>query len=86
MNDGPMKPREPGEDGSMQGQIKTPMCAENVGNKGGGKVHSYAKTMNLNAAGPSKGAMKTDNTIDGPGAKGDWSTQINIKGNNTKHY
>lgn len=81
-----MKTREPGDEGSKQGQIDTPMCKENVGNKGGGKTHSYKDTMNLNAAGPSKGAMKTDGTIEGPGAKGDWDTQVRIKGNNTKKY
>lgn len=81
-----MSAREPGEKGSMQGQIKTPMCSENVGNKGDPGTHSFKSTMNLNAAGPSKGAMKTDNKIDGPGAKGNWDTQISISGNNTKKY
>ncbi len=78
-----MSAREPGEKGSMQGQIKTPMCKENVDNQGDPGVHSFKSTMNLNAAGPSKGAMKTDGTIDGPGAKGNWATQINISGKNT---
>lgn len=63
---------EPGKSGSMQGQIKTPMSPTNVGNKGGGKTHDYSNTMNLNAAGPSKGAMKTDDKIQGPGEKGRW--------------
>lgn len=74
-----MKPREPGDDGSMQGQIKTPMCDENVGNKGGGKTHSYKKAIgNLNNT-------SAANMIDGPGMKGDWSTQITIKGTNKKY-
>ncbi len=83
--------REPGDKGSMQGQIKTPMCKENVDNQGGGgsgsspKVHSYSGTMNLDAAGPSKGAMKTDSKIEGPGMKGNWDTQITIKGSNKKY-
>ncbi len=85
MSDVSMKPREPGEKGSTQGQIDTPMCSENVGNKGGGKTHSYKNTMNLDAAGPSKGAMKTDNKIDGPGAKGNWDTQEKISGSNVSH-
>lgn len=85
-----MEKREPGDKGSMQGQIKTPMCSENVDNQGGGgsgsspKVHSYKNTMNLDAAGPSKGAMKTDSKIEGPGAKGNWDTQIKISGSNVK--
>ncbi len=81
-----METREPGEKGSMQGQIKTPMCSENVQNKGGaGKVEKFSGTMNLNAAGPGKGAMKTDGSIKGPGAQGNWDTQISIKGSNVKH-
>lgn len=74
----------PGDKGSKQGQIQTPMCSENVDNQGGGKTHDYSGTMNLNAAGPSNGGLKTDNKIEGPGAKGDWSTQITIKGSNLK--
>jgi hypothetical protein len=82
---GAMAPREPGDPGSKQNQIATPMCKENVDNKGGGKTHSYADTMNLNAAGPSSGDLKTDNKIEGPGAKGNWDTQISIKGSNLKN-
>lgn len=74
-----MKPRDPGDEGSMQGQIQTPMCSENVGNKGGGKTHSFKKAVgdlnNTSAA----------NTIEGPGMKGDWDTQITIKGSNKKY-
>lgn len=77
--------REPGDKGSMQGQIKTPMCKENVGNKGDPGVEKFSGTMNLNAAGPSKGAMKTDSKIEGPGATGKWDTQIKISGSNVKH-
>lgn len=70
-----MSPREPGEAGSMQGDIKTPMCSENVGNKGGGKTKSYSGM-------PSSG---TDSgLVMGPGAKGKWDTQINISGSNVK--
>lgn len=77
--------REPGEKGSMQGQIKTPMCSENVGNKGDPKTHSFKSTMNLDAAGPGKGAMKTDGSIKGPGAQGNWTGGTSIKGSNVKH-
>ncbi len=71
--------REPGESGSMQGQIKTPMCSENVGNKGGGKTHSYAKaTGDVSTSGKA--------SIKGPGAQGKWDTQISINGNNTNKY
>lgn len=58
--------------GSTQGQIDTPMCSENVGNKGGGRTHSFAGTFNANAAGPGRGAIKTDDKIEGPGVKGEW--------------
>jgi hypothetical protein len=78
-----MKPREPGEDGSTQGQIQTPMCKDNVQNKKGGDTHSYKGTMNLNAAGNGNGGLKTDSKIEGPGANCNWDTQITIKGNNT---
>lgn len=69
----------PGDEGSTQGQIKTPMCDENVDNKGGeGKVHSYKKAVGaLDKSGAS-------NSIEGPGAKGNWDTQVSIKGSNTK--
>jgi hypothetical protein len=74
-----MKPREPGEEGSTQGQIETPMCSENVGNKSGGATHSYKKAVgDINKAG-------TNNDIEGPGMKGDWDTQITIKGTNRKY-
>jgi hypothetical protein len=59
----------PGDPGSQQGQIKTPMCDENVSNKGGGRTHSYAGTFNANAAGGSKGTVRTDDKIEGPGQK-----------------
>lgn len=75
-----MKAREPGDEGSMQGQIKTPMCSENVGNKGGGKTHSFAKANGSVDKGPGAG-----NSIEGPGIKGDWDTQITIKGTNRKY-
>ncbi len=70
MADSKMKGGE-GFPGSMQGQIKTPMCSENVSNKGGGATHDYSKTMNLNSAG-GKGGMKTDGSVKGPGEKGSW--------------
>lgn len=68
----------PGDKGSMQGQIKTPMCSENVGNKGDPKTHSYKKaTGNPSTSGG--GGIK------GPGAQGKWDTQITISGNNLKY-
>ncbi len=74
-----MKAREPGESGSMQGQIQTPMCSENVGNQGGGKTHSYKKALGtMDKSGKA-------NTIEGPGMEGDWDTQISIKGTNKKY-
>ena len=74
----------PGQSGSTQGQIKTPMMSQNVANKGGEKVHSFKSTMNLDAAGPSKGALKTDSKIEGPGVTCNWDTQKTIKGSNLK--
>ena len=58
----------PGDQGSMQGQIKTPMCSENVGNKGGGQTQSYSKVTS--AFSGSKGSGKSDSSIYGPGTKG----------------
>lgn len=75
-----MKPREPGEEGSMQGQIKTPMCDENVGNKEGGKTHSFKKAVGSIDKGGTSG-----NSIEGPGVKGNWDAGISIKGNNKKY-
>lgn len=73
-----VKTREPGEDGSTQGQIKTPMCSENVANKGGGKTHSFAKaTGDINKDGNA--------SIAGPGIKGKWTAGINITGSNKKY-
>lgn len=68
-----MSSREPGDPGCMQGQIKTPMCTENVGNKGDGGVKTYK--------GMPEGS--TDNgLVMGPGAKGKWDTQVSIRGSN----
>lgn len=55
----------PGDPGSMQGPIKTPMCSANVGNKGGGATESYSK---ITGAFKSSGSGKGD--IYGPGTKG----------------
>jgi hypothetical protein len=74
-----MKTREPGEDGSTQGQIQTPMCSENVANKGGEKTHSFKKAVgSIDKSGKA-------NTIEGPGMTGNWDTQISIKGSNKKY-
>lgn len=73
------KIKGPGDEGSMQGQIKTPMCSENVGNDGGGKTHSYKKAVGT----IDKGGKAND--IEGPGMKGNWDTQISIKGTNKKY-
>ena len=72
-----MKGREPGEEGSTQGQIETPMCSANVGNEGGGKTHSFKSVTKITGEGG------TD--IAGPGAKGQWDTQIKITGSNKKY-
>jgi hypothetical protein len=69
----------PGKEGSTQGQIKTPMSSENVDNGGDAPVHSYKKaTGNISKSG---GA-----SIEGPGAEGNWDTQITIKGSNKGKY
>ena len=68
-----MKPREPGESGSTTGQIKTPMCSENVGNKGGGATHSY-KGMPDSSSDAS--------LVKGPGAQGKWNAMKDISGTN----
>ena len=75
-----MKSREPGDDGSTQGQIKTPMCSENVDNQGDGKVHSYKKAVG------SLDKSSAANSIEGPGAKGNWDTQMKISGSNKGKY
>lgn len=75
-----LKPREPGEEGSTQGQIKTPMCSENVGNDGGGKTHSFKKATGKIDKGGGAG-----NSIEGPGMTGNWDTQIKISGTNKKY-
>jgi hypothetical protein len=74
-----MKTREPGEDGSTVGQIKTPMCSENVDDQGDGKTHNYDKaTGNPDTSG---GAG-----IKGPGMQGKWTAGINITGSNNRKY
>lgn len=75
-----MKAREPGDEGSTQGQIKTPMCSENVGNDGGGKTHSFAKATGKIDKGGGAG-----NSIEGPGIKGNWAAGIKISGSNKKY-
>lgn len=73
-----LKTREPGEDGSTQGQIQTPMCSENVANKKGGDTHSYEKaTGKINDSGST--------SIEGPGMKGNWDAGIKISGTNRKY-
>lgn len=56
----------PGDNGSMQGQIKTPMCSQNVGNKGGGDTHDYSKAV---GSASSKGSGSGKSDIYGPGTK-----------------
>lgn len=75
-----MKTRKPGEDGTTVGQIKTPMCSENVGDKGGGSTHSFKKATGKIDKGGGAG-----NSIEGPGMTGDWSASISIKGSNKKY-
>lgn len=58
----------PGDDGTTVGQIKTPMCPENVGRKNDPGTHSYKGTFNTGGKGGSKGGS----TISGPGVKGSW--------------
>ena len=66
-----IKPHSPGDKGSTVGQIDTPMCEENVGKKNGPGVHSYKSTFH-DGSGGGKGNMKTSNTIEGPGVKGQY--------------
>jgi hypothetical protein len=66
--------------GSMQGQIKTPMSAENVDNQGDGKVHSYKNITGEASGEAGKGGIK------GPGAQGNWDASKTIKGTNTGKY
>lgn len=63
-------PRHPMDPGTTVGQIKTPMCSENVGKKNDPKTHSYRGTYNENSAG-GKG-IPTSNEIKGPGVKGEY--------------
>lgn len=55
-----------GDEGSKQGQIQTPMCSENVGNKGGGSTHSFADVVGKMSGGGGKSDIK------GPGSEGSW--------------
>lgn len=64
-------PRNPGDPGTTVGQIMTPMCEENVGRKNTPGVHSYKSTFN-DGAGGGHGNMKTSNSIEGPGVKGEY--------------
>lgn len=54
----------PGDKGTTVGQIKTPMCPENVGRKNTPGMHSYAKAL---SGVPSSGK---GGSIKGPGAAG----------------
>ena len=54
--------REPGEDGTMVGQIQTPMCPTNVGRKNTPKILTYEGTMDT-------GGEKGKSQIEGPGTK-----------------
>lgn len=63
----------PGISGSDAGQIQTPMNSTNAGKKGGGSIKSYEGMPSTASDG---------NLVEGPGAKGNWSTQVTIKGNN----
>ena len=75
MADDEMKGREPGEAGTTVGQIDTPMCSANVGDKNGGGTHSFKSVI--------KGASGEGGAdISGPGMQGKWDTQIDIKGSN----
>lgn len=55
--------REPGEEGTTVGQIKTPMCPTNVGRQNTPKVLTYESTMDTNEK--SSGSS----SINGPGTK-----------------
>ena len=65
-------PRNPGEEGTTVGQIKTPMCSENVGRKNTPGTETFKGTFNKDSAGGGRGSMTTSNSIEGPGKKGEW--------------
>jgi len=50
----------------MQGDIKTPMSSQNVGNKGGGQTFKYKDTPK---------ADKSGGQIYGPGNKNAWKSK-----------
>lgn len=61
-------PQDPGCDGSMQGQIQTPMSSENVGRKNTPVVMTFGNTMDKNS--PGGPSIATGSKITGPGEKG----------------
>jgi hypothetical protein len=65
-------PRNPGEEGTTVGQIKTPMCSENVDRQNTPGTHSYSNTFDKDSPGGGRGSMTTSGTIEGPGKKGEW--------------
>ena len=67
----------PGIKGSSADQIDTPMNSANVGK---GNTPSVKKYDGM----PS--SASDSNLVEGPGAKGNWSTQVTIKGSNTGKY
>jgi hypothetical protein len=58
-------PKEPGFDGTMVGQIKTPMCPENVQRKNTPSILTYKSTMDT-------GGEKGKSQIVGPGTKNEY--------------
>lgn len=60
-----MPNKGPGDEGTTVGQIKTPMCPENVGRKNTPGTHDYSKALGGSSMSGGKGG-----TILGPGAKG----------------
>lgn len=65
--------REPGEPGTQVGQIKTPMCSENVGRKNTPGEHKYP---DMPSTGGDAGLVK------GPGAQVKSTTSLDISGSN----
>lgn len=61
--------RNPGDEGSMQGDIKTPMSSVNVGRKNTPGTEDYKGTFNKNSPGGGRGSMTTGSDIMGPGEK-----------------
>ncbi len=72
----------PGDPGTTVGQIKTPMCSENVGRMNTPTTHDYSKATGI-------ATTSGSDQIEGPGVAGTGGSGLNspgitIKGSNKK--